>query len=84
MRPTAAAIEGCADITGKWAKKAEKEYDAVNAEAGKYFSLLAVSSRLSQDKASLIDRKRPEATMHTGQELVDDMLMQVSSLFSHD
>jgi len=46
LRPTAAAIEGCAEITAKWAKKAEKEYDAVNAEAGRYFSLLAVSPRL--------------------------------------
>jgi hypothetical protein len=36
------AIEACAEITGKWAKRTEKEYEAVNAEAGKYFSLLAV------------------------------------------
>jgi hypothetical protein len=57
LRPTAAAVEGCAEITGKWAKKAEKEYDLVNAEAGKYFSLLAVSHRSLNYKSSLIRKK---------------------------
>jgi hypothetical protein len=36
-------LEGSADVTAKWAKKVEKEYEACNKEAGAYFSLLAVS-----------------------------------------
>jgi len=42
---------------GKWAKKTEKEYDAVNAEAGKYFSLLAVSVRFLCISISLSRKK---------------------------
>jgi hypothetical protein len=69
------AIEGCSEITGKWAKKAEKEYEAVNTEAGRYFSLLAVSP---ERKTWLNFRKRREVMMPIGQGLVDDTPMQVS------
>jgi hypothetical protein len=43
LRPSAAVLEGCAEVTAKWAKKADKGYEAINVDAGRYFSLLAVS-----------------------------------------
>lgn len=46
LRPSAAVLEGCAEVTAKWAKKADKGYEAINVDAGRYFSLLAVSVTL--------------------------------------
>ncbi|RXK42022.1 hypothetical protein M231_00743 [Tremella mesenterica] len=48
IRPTAALIEQTADVTMKLARKIDKEYDEVNSDASRYFTLLAVSSPLSQ------------------------------------
>jgi hypothetical protein len=43
MRPTAALLDGISDVTIKVARKIDKEYDDANADALKYFNLLAVS-----------------------------------------
>lgn len=46
LRPTASALEQSAEVTGKWAKRVDRGYEACNKEAGSYFSLLAVSPSL--------------------------------------
>jgi hypothetical protein len=42
LRPSGAVSDYSSDVMAKLAKKVEKDYEGANADAGKYFALLAV------------------------------------------
>ncbi|KAK4689766.1 hypothetical protein P7C73_g353, partial [Tremellales sp. Uapishka_1] len=61
IKPTAAMLEMISDITGRLAKKMDKEYDDANSDASKYFTLLAKESRTHEAYLGVIGKKHDKA-----------------------
>ncbi|WWC60832.1 uncharacterized protein I303_103408 [Kwoniella dejecticola CBS 10117] len=61
IRPTASMLDGISDLTLKLARKVDKEYDEVNGDASKYFTLLAKESRTHEAYLGAIGKKHDKA-----------------------
>ncbi|WVQ69777.1 uncharacterized protein L199_007997 [Kwoniella botswanensis] len=61
IRPTANMLDNLSDLTLKLSRKIDKEYDEVNSDASKYFSLLAKESRTHEAYLGAIGKKHDKA-----------------------
>ncbi|WRT67416.1 uncharacterized protein IL334_004387 [Kwoniella shivajii] len=61
IRPTAALIDTIADLTLKLSRRIDKEYDEINSESSKYFTLLAKESRTHDAYMSAVGKRHDKA-----------------------
>ncbi|WWC89840.1 uncharacterized protein L201_004768 [Kwoniella dendrophila CBS 6074] len=61
IRPTATMLDNISDLTLKLSRKIDKQYDEVNSDASKYFTLLAKETRTHEAYLGAIRKKHDKA-----------------------